>query len=118
MNKTLLKKLIDISAGRIPADLVIKNCNVADVYNASVIKGDIAVCEGLIAGIGKYEGNIEVDAKGRYAAPALSTAIYTLNRHTSARRSWAGLSYPTAQRRSLPIRMKSPTYAAYPGWII
>ena len=69
MNKTLLNKLIDISAGRIPADLVIKNCHVADVYNASVIKGDIAICEGLIAGVGKYEGIIEVDAGGSYAAP-------------------------------------------------
>ena len=69
MNKILLKKLIDVAAGRLPADLVIKNCNVIDVYNASVIQGDIAVCEGLIAGIGQYEGNIEVDARGRYASP-------------------------------------------------
>lgn len=69
MNKGLLKKLIDTAAGRIPADLVIKNCRVIDVYNASVIGGDIALCEGLIAGVGHYNGCTEIDANGQYAAP-------------------------------------------------
>ncbi len=69
MNKTQLKKLIDTAAGRIPAELVIKNCQVVDVYTGSVLKGDIALCDGLIAGVGQYQGDREVDAHGRYAAP-------------------------------------------------
>lgn len=69
MEKKQLKKLIDIAAGRIPADLVIKNCKVVDVYNAAIVEGDIALCEGLIAGVGKYKGQKEIDAKGQYAAP-------------------------------------------------
>ncbi len=69
MEKVKLKKLIDIAAGRIPADVVIKNCKVIDVFNASVIDGDIAICDGLIAGVGQYEGNLQIDAKGQYAAP-------------------------------------------------
>ncbi len=69
MDKTRLKKIIEIAAGRIPADLVIKNCKVIDVYNASIISGDIALCAGLIAGVGKYDGYTEIDAKGQYAAP-------------------------------------------------
>lgn len=69
MEKKQLKKLIDIAAGRIPADVVIKNCKVVDVYNASIIEGDIALCEGLIAGVGQYKGLKEIDAKGQYAAP-------------------------------------------------
>ncbi len=69
MNKNLLKKLIDVAAGRIPADLVIKNCKVVDVYNASIFEGNIALCDGLIAGVGQYEGCREIDAKGQYAAP-------------------------------------------------
>lgn len=69
MEKKQLKKLIDIAAGRIPADLVIKNCKVVDVYNAAIIEGDIALCEELIAGVGHYEGIQEIDAKGQYAAP-------------------------------------------------
>lgn len=69
MKRKDLKKLIDISAGRIPADIVIKNCKVVDVYNGIIIEGDIAISDDLIAGVGDYEGNKVIDAKGKYAAP-------------------------------------------------
>lgn len=69
MEKSKLKKLIDVSAGRIPADVVIKNCRVIDVYSGTVVEGDIAISDDLIAGVGNYHGNKEVDGCGRYAAP-------------------------------------------------
>ena len=69
MTKESLKKLIDTAAGRIPADTVIKNCKVVDVYTGEIIDGDIALCDGLIAGVGDYEGGNVIDAKGAYAAP-------------------------------------------------
>lgn len=69
MTKESLKKLIDISAGRIPADTVIKNCKVVDVYSGKIIEGNIAISENMIAGIGSYEGKNIIDAKGKYAAP-------------------------------------------------
>lgn len=69
MKKEELKKLIDTAAGRIPADLVIKNCKVVNVFSGKVVEGDIAVSGGQIAGIGNYEGKEVVDAQGRYAAP-------------------------------------------------
>lgn len=71
MKKETLKKLIDVAAGRIPADLVIKNCKVMNVFSGEIISGDIAVSDGMIAGIGTYEGKETVDAKGRYATPGL-----------------------------------------------
>ena len=65
-----LKKLIDVAAGRIPADKVIKNSKIIDVYNCRIIEGkDIAITDGVIAGIGEYEGKEIVDAKGAYASP-------------------------------------------------
>lgn len=64
-----LKNLIDIASGRELADLVIKDCNIVDVYNHQIIKGDIAITNGSIAGIGKYSGKKEIDAKGKYASP-------------------------------------------------
>lgn len=69
MEKASLKKLIEVAAGRTPADMVIKNCKVVDVYNAGIIEGDIALSDGMIAGIGSYEGAKIIDAQGRYAAP-------------------------------------------------
>lgn len=70
MEKSLLKKRIDTAAGRVPADMVIKNCKIIDVYNASIIEGQsIAITDGYIVGIGDYQGKHIIDAQGRYAAP-------------------------------------------------
>jgi adenine deaminase len=69
MKKEELKKLIDTAAGRIPADLVIRNGRVADVYQGCFIEGDVAVSGGFIAGVGNYEGAVEVDANGGYILP-------------------------------------------------
>jgi len=70
MEKHLLKKRIDTAAGRIPADMVIENCKIIDVYNSSIIEGkSIAITDGYIVGIGDYQGRHTIDAKGRYAAP-------------------------------------------------
>ena len=69
MTKQELKKLIDVAAGRIPADTVLKNCRVVDVYSGAITQGDIALSDGRIAGVGDYEGVEVIDAEGRYAAP-------------------------------------------------
>lgn len=69
MKKEELKKLIDTAAGRIKADMVIKNCKIVDVYSGRIIEGNIAICGNLIAGIGDYEGIEVIDAHGKYAAP-------------------------------------------------
>ncbi|BCS97203.1 adenine deaminase [Desulfoluna limicola] len=69
MKKRELKNLIDVAAGRVEADLVIKHAKVVDVYNGRITEGDIAVVDGLIAGVGDYSAANEVDAKGQYAAP-------------------------------------------------
>lgn len=71
MDLKQLKKRIDIAAGRRKADLVIKNCRIVDVYTCTVREGDIAVSDGVIAGIGSYEGAREYDAQGQYALPGL-----------------------------------------------
>lgn len=70
MQKEALKKLLDVAAGRIPADLVIKNCKVVDVYRSVITENqDIAISDGLIAGVGSYQGKREIDAQGRFASP-------------------------------------------------
>lgn len=67
--KVELKKLIDTAAGRVPADLVIKNCKIVNVFSGKIQEGDIAFSGDQIAGIGEYEGEKVIDAEGRYAAP-------------------------------------------------
>jgi len=68
--KSGLTKRIDVAAGRIPADLVIKNCKVVNVYSGTISDGDIAISDGIIAGIApEYSGKEEIDAQGKYALP-------------------------------------------------
>ena len=66
-----LEKLIETARGKRKADLVIKNANIINVLSEEIHKGDIAICDGVIAGIGEnYEGEKEIDAKGAYVSPA------------------------------------------------
>ncbi len=69
MNKEMLKKLILTGKGEIPADVVIKNCHIVNVFTGEIEQGDIAISDNQIAGIGVYHGKTEIDANGRYAAP-------------------------------------------------
>lgn len=72
MNKASLKHLIDVAAGRKSADLVIKNARIVDVYQGQLIDGDIAITDGIIAGIGgNYDGKMVHDLAGKIVAPGL-----------------------------------------------
>ena len=74
MTKTELKNLIEVAAGRKLADLVIKNCRVVNVFSGEIERGDIAVIDGKIAGVGEYDGEKIIDAEGKFAAPGLIDA--------------------------------------------
>lgn len=74
MDKPALKHLLAAAAGREPADLVIRNCRVVNVFTGEILPGEIAVAGEHIAGIGapgEYRGQTEYDAGGRFAAPGL-----------------------------------------------
>src|SRR5699024_6548274 len=49
-----------------------KNGKIVDVYQSKVIEGDVAIVDGIIAGIGEtYEGEEVVDVAGKYITPGL-----------------------------------------------
>lgn len=85
MDKKTLSRVIDAAMHRIPADLVIYNCNIVDVFTGKVHPGSIAVTDGLIVGFGDdYRGQEEYDAHGMYAAPGLIDAhIHIESTYTS-----------------------------------
>lgn len=61
---------IDQGAGRIPADLVIKDISLLNVAAQSIDKTDIAICGDKIVGTyAAYEGKTEIDGRGRFAVP-------------------------------------------------
>ncbi len=66
--------LIETALGKRPADLVMKDANIFSVYTGEFIRGDLAVTDGYIAGIGKYQGKQEYDCGGRYLVPGFINA--------------------------------------------
>ncbi|MGI6778952.1 MAG: adenine deaminase [Acetivibrionales bacterium] len=66
-----ISKIIDVAAGREQADVVLKNCNIVNVFTQEIVQGNIAICGDKIAGIGDYSGKHEIDINGCYAIPGL-----------------------------------------------
>ncbi|MDD3712635.1 MAG: amidohydrolase family protein, partial [Candidatus Izemoplasmatales bacterium] len=63
------RKLLKVAKGEVLADLVIKNAKIINVFSKTVDKGNIAISDGIIVGVGDYSGKKEVDALGYYIAP-------------------------------------------------
>lgn len=71
MTKLELKNLINAAAGRIKADLVIKNCKIISVVSGEIYSGEVAIFDGKIIGVGEteYDGEKIFDAGGKFLAP-------------------------------------------------
>jgi len=72
-----LADLISVARGESPADLVLANARVVNVFTGEIEPGNVAISGGSIAGIGDYQqaGQV-IDLEGRYLAPGL------INGHT------------------------------------
>jgi len=64
-----MRKIIQIAQGERKANLVFKNANIINVFTNEIIKGDVAIEDGRIIGVGEYNGVEEIDLKGKYLAP-------------------------------------------------
>jgi adenine deaminase len=70
-----LNELVRVARGAAPADLVLRNARLINVYSGEIYPADVAVHGSYIAGIGPhYQGTKEVDLKGSYLAPGLIDA--------------------------------------------
>ena len=68
------QKLLSVAGGQVPADLVILNGQIVNVYAGEIYDGGVAVCGDTIAAVGDVEACIGpetqvIDAKGRYLTP-------------------------------------------------
>lgn len=68
------QRIIAVAAGRKKADLVLKNAKYLNVFSNEFLCGDIAVANGLIAGVGKYDGKTEIDVSGKLVLPGFIDA--------------------------------------------
>mgnify|MGYP000652243593 CR=1 FL=1 len=68
------QQLMNVAMGRERADLVLKNAVYVNVFTNELSQGDIAVKNGVIAGIGHYDGVEELDMQDKIVAPGLIDA--------------------------------------------
>ena len=65
-----LTRMIMAGKGAAKADLVIKDIQILDVITGAITQTDIAIVDDRIVGThANYQGNVEIDGKGRFAVP-------------------------------------------------
>ncbi len=67
--KSLRAKRNSQARGLDPAELVLKNCHLVDVFCGTLKEGDVAICGDTIVGIGDYSGVEEFDCRGGIVSP-------------------------------------------------
>lgn len=69
------RDLISVARGDDPADLVLRNARIINVFSGEIESADVAIAGGRIAGLGNgYTGRQEHDLAGMYVAPGLIDA--------------------------------------------
>jgi adenine deaminase len=66
--------LLAVARGDAEPDLVVEGGSVFSAFTREWLDGDVAVADGRIAGIGRYDGGERVDASGRFVVPGLIDA--------------------------------------------
>jgi len=69
-----LQRRLAVARGDTPADLVVHGGKVFSVFTREWLDADVAVVDGVIAGVGSYRGTETFDASGSYVVPGFMDA--------------------------------------------
>ena len=69
-----LETVIRTARGDAPADLLLANARIVNVFTGEVTPGSVAVAAGFIVGLGDYRADAVVDLGGRFLAPGFIDA--------------------------------------------
>ncbi len=69
-----LPRRLAVARGDEPADLVVTGGHVLSVFTREWLDLDIAICDGVVAGLGEYEGVERLDAGGAFVVPGFIDA--------------------------------------------
>ena len=69
-----LGRRLAVARGDEPADLVVTGGHVLSVFTREWLRGDVAIVDGWIAGVGSYRGRETLDAAGMWVVPGLIDA--------------------------------------------
>lgn len=90
----MLEKYINAAAGRVKAGLVLKNATYVNVYSGKLEKGDIAIVDDRIVGIGEYSGEQEIDVNGLCVVPGYIDAHVHIESSQLSPEEFASLIVP------------------------
>ena len=69
-----LARRIAVARGDEPADVVVRGGQVFSSFTREWLDADVAIVDGVVAGVGRYEGGETVDATGRFVVPGFIDA--------------------------------------------
>ncbi|MEG1407113.1 MAG: adenine deaminase [Ruthenibacterium sp.] len=69
-----MQKRIAVALGTQKADLVLKNANVINVFSEEITQADVAIVDGVIAGVGRYTADNQVDCTDKFVCPGFIDA--------------------------------------------
>lgn len=90
----MLKSYIDAAISRNQCDIVLKNARFVDVFCGKVRKGDIAIKDDRIVGIGKYRAKQVYDLSGKYVLPGFIDAHVHIESSKLSPEGFASLVVP------------------------
>jgi adenine deaminase len=71
---SMLSRRLAVARGDEAADLVVRGGRVLSVFTREWLEADVAVVDGYVAGLGRYDGAETLDAAGRYVVPGFVDA--------------------------------------------
>jgi adenine deaminase len=71
---TDLARRLAVARGEEPADTIVRGGRVFCVFTREWLDGDVAIADGVVAGVGAYEGVEVIDASGRFVVPGFIDA--------------------------------------------
>lgn len=127
-----------VARGEAPADLVLKNGKILNVFTDEIIEEDIAICGDTIVATGQYSGKREIDLQGQFVVPGFidahlhlestmvtppflmessvprGTTTYIADPHEAANvKGWEGIQYFIESTRNVPAN----TYFMLPSCV-
>jgi adenine deaminase len=66
-----LRETIATARGQAPADLVLRNANLVNVFSEEIYRTDVAIQGHSVVGLGEYRGLRNIDLKGKFVMPGL-----------------------------------------------
>ena len=67
-------RLLAVARGAEPADCVLSGAKVLSVFTHEWLDGDVALVDGVVAGVGSYVGAERIDVSGKYVVPGFIDA--------------------------------------------